>query len=138
MRNFITVSTTVNIPIEQAWTIFTTPKHVIEWNAASADWHTTSAENDLSVGGTFSYRMEARDGSFGFDFFGVYDVVEHHKFIQYTLGDNRKVEITFTPIESVTKITEVFEAETENAIELQQYGWQMILDNFKAYAERIS
>lgn len=110
-------------------------QHIKKWNHASDDWHTTFAENDLRVGGTFSSRMEAKDGSFGFDFGGTYDEVETNRLIAYTLDDNRKVKIIFEVIGNKTKITEVFDAENENPIEMQKGGWQAILDNFKKYTE---
>jgi len=98
-------------------------------------WHTPFAENDMKVGGKFVARMEARDGSVGFDFSGIYDAIVPNKYIEYTMGDNRKVKITFTSNDSETKITESFEAESTNPIEMQRSGWQAILDNFKKYTE---
>lgn len=133
----ITISTTVNVNIENVWEYWIDPKHIKKWNSASEDWHTPISENDLVVGGKFLSRMEAKDGSFGFDFWGVYDEVEKYNLISYTLGDNRKVKITFEKLEDKTNIVEVFEAEEENTIELQKIGWQCILDNFKKYAENI-
>ncbi|HEX2901346.1 MAG TPA: SRPBCC domain-containing protein, partial [Bacteroidia bacterium] len=118
----------------QRWT---TPADIMHWNNASDDWHTPSAANDLRVGGQFSYRMEAKDGSFGFDFNGVYDRVEAHSTIEYSMEDGRRVRITFVPDGDHTVVTETFDAETENSLELQQTGWQMILNNFKAYAESL-
>jgi len=131
----ITVAATVNAPVEKVWKFFTTPGDIIHWNTASPDWHSPSAENDLRKGGKFSYRMEAKDGSFGFDFGGVYDEVIENKLIKYTLGDNRKVEVLFSSNSDATTVTENFEAENENPIEMQRGGWQAILDNFKNYAE---
>jgi uncharacterized protein YndB with AHSA1/START domain len=131
----ITVMATVNAPVEKIWEFWSKPEHIVKWSSASEDWHTPKAENDLRVGGAFVSRMEAKDGSFGFDFGGVYDEVETHKLIAYTLGDDRKVSITFEANGPVTEITEVFEAEETNPIEMQQGGWQAILDNFKKYAE---
>ncbi len=131
----ITIDTTVNAPVEKVWEYFTKPEHIIKWNAASDDWHTPKAENDLKPGGKFSFRMEAKDGSFGFDFGGVYDAVETNKKIEYTLGDGRKVTTTFSGSSNATHITEVFEAEDTNPIEMQKGGWQAILDNFKKYTE---
>ncbi len=134
------VETVVNRPIDLVWKFWTMPEHIMEWNSASDDWYTPSAENDLKVGGRFSSQMAARDGSFQFEFGGIYDEVILHKKIAYTLDDDRNVEITF---EEGTfeegnvgvKVTEVFEAEDENALELQQTGWQSIMDHFKRYAE---
>jgi uncharacterized protein YndB with AHSA1/START domain len=132
----ITVETTVNAPVEKVWKYWTEPIHIKKWNSASDDWHTPFSENDLRVGGKFSSRMEAKDGSFGFDFGGVYDEVKLNEFISYTLGDGRKVEITFLHEENDTKIIQVFDPEKENPIEMQQEGWQSILINFKKYAEQ--
>ena len=131
----ITIETTVHAPVEKVWKYWTEPNHITKWNSASDDWHTPFSENDLRVGGKFSSRMEAKDGSFGFDFGGVYDEVKLNEFISYTLGDGRKVEITFLHEENDTKIIQVFDPETENPIEMQQEGWQSILNNFKKYAE---
>jgi uncharacterized protein YndB with AHSA1/START domain len=132
----ITVKTTVNAPVEKVWEYWTEPKHITKWNNASEDWHTPFAENDLRVGGKFLSRMEAKDGSFGFDLSGIYDEVNLHEVISYTLPDGRKVKIIFVGHENKTDIIETFHAETENSIELQQKGWQAILDNFKKYAEQ--
>ena len=131
----ITVETTVNAPGEKVWEYFTKPEHIIKWNNASDDWHTPRVDNDLRAGGSFIYRMEAKDGSFGFDFGGVYDAVETSKLIKYTLGDGRKAEIIFNADGNKTKVTENFEAENTNSIELQKGGWQSILDNFKKYTD---
>lgn len=136
MKNYITVESIVNAPVEKVWDFWTVPQHIIQWNAASDDWHTTRAENDVRVGGAFSSRMEAKDGSFGFDFSGVYDEVELHKLISYALGDERTVKITFESNGATTKVSETFVAENENPIEMQRAGWQAILDNFKKYVEQ--
>ncbi|TQR07518.1 SRPBCC family protein [Psychrobacillus soli] len=132
----VTIETTIHAPVEKVWEYWSEPDHLTKWNTPSDDWHTPSAENDLRVGGKFSSRMEAKDGSFGFDFAGVYDEVKLHDFISYTLGDGRQVEISFISQENNTKINQVFDPETENPIEMQQQGWQAILDNFKKYAEQ--
>jgi uncharacterized protein YndB with AHSA1/START domain len=134
-KTIITVESTVNAPVEKVWEYFTKPEHIIKWNKASDDWHTPRAENDLRVGGNFVYRMEAKDGSFGFDFGGVYDAITTNKYIEYTIGDGRKVKVYFSGNENQTTITESFEAETMNSIELQKGGWQSILNSFKAYTE---
>lgn len=131
----VTIEATVNAPVEKVWSSWTTPADIMQWNTASADWHTTRAENDLRVGGPFLSRMEAKDGSFGFDFGGVYDAVDTHKHIAYTMGDGRTVKVDFTPDGNATKIVSVFDAENQNPIEMQQAGWQAILDNFKKYTE---
>jgi uncharacterized protein YndB with AHSA1/START domain len=133
----ITVKATINAPVETAWQCWTEPKHIVNWNNASDDWHTTEATNDLTIGGKFSSIMGAKDGSFSFDFWGIYDAVETHKLIAYTLGDGRDVQILFTPNGNQTTVTEVFEPEDQNTIELQKGGWQAILDNFKKYVESL-
>jgi uncharacterized protein YndB with AHSA1/START domain len=134
-KTVITVQNTVNAPVQKVWDFWTKPEHIKKWNAASDDWHTPRAENDLRVGGSFSARMEAKDGSFGFDFGGVYDAVDTHKYIEYTLGDGRKVKVSFTADGNNTKLVESFDAENTHSIEMQQGGWQAILDNFKKYTE---
>ena len=131
----ITVQTTVNAPIDKVWELWTTPQHIVKWNNASPDWHTPIAENDLRSGGKFRSRMEAKDGSFGFDFEGVYDAVEINRLISYTMADGRTVNIVFTAKGNQTDIVEIFDAENENPIEMQQGGWQSILNNFKKYVE---
>jgi uncharacterized protein YndB with AHSA1/START domain len=132
----VTVAATVNAPIEKVWETYTQPAHITQWNAASEDWHSPKAENDLRVGGNFSYRMEAKDGSFGFDFAGTYDEVEQHKKIAYTMGDGRRVSVEFTPNGSNTEVSTVFDAEDQNPVEMQRDGWQAILNNFKNYTEQ--
>ena len=131
----ITVATTVNAPVAKVWEFWTNPKHITNWNNASDDWHTPRAENDLRVGGKFLSRMEAKDGSMGFDFNGVYDEVKTNELIAYTIEDGRKVKINLEDLGNETNITETFEAENENSVELQRGGWQSILDNFKKYTE---
>ncbi|WP_342599085.1 SRPBCC family protein [Psychrobacillus sp. FSL H8-0483] len=135
-NNALTVEAIVHAPVEKVWEYWTLPEHITKWNSPSEDWHTPSAENDLRVGGKFVSRMEAKDGSFGFDFGGIYDEVRTRDFISYTLEDGRKVEITFIPQENDTKVVEVFDPETINPVEMQQEGWQAILNNFKKYAEQ--
>lgn len=134
-KTVITVENTINAPVEKVWSYWTKPEHITQWNNASDDWHTPHAENDLRTGGSFVSRMEAKDGSFGFDFAGVYDAVTTNEYIEYTLEDSRKVTITFTADGGKTKVTESFEAENTNPVELQKAGWQAILDNFKKYTE---
>jgi len=131
----ITIENTVNAPVEKVWKFWTVPEHITKWNNASDDWHTPFAENDLRVGGKFLSRMEAKDGSMGFDFWGLYDEVKTNELIAYTMGDGRKAKVVFTKQDNATKVVTTFEAETENSIELQRGGWQAILDNFKKYAE---
>lgn len=131
----ITVQTTVNASIAKVWEIWTSPEHITQWNNASDDWHTPKAENDLRTGGNFLCRMEAKDGSMGFDFAGTYDNVINNERIEYTMGDGRKVRVDFSASGDQTRVVETFEPETENGIELQRGGWQAILNNFKKYAE---
>jgi len=135
MTSPIIINTTIEAPVEKVWELWTTPKHIKEWNSASADWHTPVATNDLRPGGAFLSRMEAKDGSFGFDFSGIYDEVKEHEFISYSLADGRKVTIAFTGDDKTTTITETFDPENENSRDMQRDGWQAILNNFKAYAE---
>jgi len=131
----ITIETIVKASVAKVWDYWTKPEHLIKWNQASDDWHTTHVENDLREGGKFSSRMEAKDGGFGFDFGGVYDVIRENEYIEYTLGDGREVKITFAANGTETKIVETFDAEISNSIEMQRNGWQAILDNFKKYTE---
>ena len=131
----ITVENIINAPVEKVWEYWTKPGHITQWCSASDDWHTPRAENDLRVGGNFSSRMEAKDGSMGFDFGGVYDAVKTNEYIEYTIADGRKVKINFTSKGNTTKLVESFEAEDMNPVEMQQGGWQAILDNFKKYTE---
>lgn len=133
----ITVSANVQAPIENIWAAWNEPQHVTQWNSASPDWHTPTAENDLRVGGSFKYRMEAKDGSFGFDFEGVYDEVKPNELISYTMSDGRKVSTSFNTAGDATTVTTNFDAENENPVEMQQGGWQAILDNFKKYTEAL-
>jgi uncharacterized protein YndB with AHSA1/START domain len=135
MRKAITVATLIKAPIEKVWTYWSEPIHITQWNFASTDWCAPRATNDLTKGGKFSFRMEAKDASFGFDLEGVYDQVEIQKRIGYTLSDGRKVMVEFVIDGSTCKVVEEFEAETENSEELQRAGWQAILDNFKKYVE---
>lgn len=134
-KTSIIVEANILAPVEVVWQYFTDPEHIVHWNNASPDWHTPKAENDLQVGGKFSYTMAAKDGSFSFDFWGIYDTIKENQLLKYALGDNRKVSIEFISVEDDTKIIETFEAESENSIELQKSGWQAILDNFKKYVE---
>ena len=133
----ITVQTIVNEPIEKVWESFTNPKHIIKWNQASEDWHCPRAQNDLRVGGRFVSRMEAKDGSDGFDFTGVYDAVVLHKKIAYTMDDGREVEVVFEELGNSTAITTIFETEKQNTLEMQRSGWQSVLDSFKNYTEAL-
>lgn len=132
----VTVQAVVQAPVEKVWKCWTEPEHITKWSQASDEWHAPYAENDLRAGGKFLTRMEAKDGSFGFDFGGVYDEVKEHEVIAYSLEDGRKVEITFIAQGNETKVVETFDAESTHPIEHQQAGWQAILDNFKTYAEQ--
>lgn len=134
-KQAITVEVIIKAPVEKVWQFFSEPEHIKQWSFASDEWHTPTAENDLRVGGKFNSRMEAKDGSFGFDFSGVYDEVKEHELITYTIGDGRKVTIHFTGEGDETKVTEIFEAESTHPAEVQQSGWQAILDNFKKHTE---
>lgn len=137
-KTTLTVVTTINAPIEKVWACWTLPEHITQWNNATDDWHTPKAENDLRVGGSFMSRMEAKDGSFAFDFTGMYNAVTTNEYIAYTLGDGRKVNVSFTTNSGSVIVTENFEAEGINALEMQQAGWQAILTNFKKYTEATS
>jgi uncharacterized protein YndB with AHSA1/START domain len=132
----ITVQTTIEAPIEKVWKCFTSPEDIVQWNTASADWHTTHAENDLHIGGKFNSRMEAKDGSFGFDFWGIYNEIILHEKLASTLGDGRTMEVKFISRDNATEVIETFEAENENPVELQRGGWQAILDNLKKHVEK--
>jgi len=130
----ITVETTVAAPIEKVWRAYTTPEAIKQWNAASDDWHTTAATVDLREGGAFSSRMEAKDGSMGFDFAGTYTKIVEHKRIEYAFGD-RNAQVEFLDAPSGVTVRVSFDAETEYPVEQQQQGWQAILNNFKRYVE---
>lgn len=132
----ITVSAMVNKPVAHVWDLWTDPAHIMQWNAASDDWHCPKATNDLRKGGTFSSTMAARDGSFSFDFEGVYDDVQLHRRIAYTMADGRTCEVLFTAVDGGTRVEEAFDAETRHSVEMQRDGWQAILDRFKAHAEK--
>lgn len=130
----ITVGTTIHAPMERVWQAYTTPEDIVQWNAASDDWHTTKASVDLRVGGAFSSRMEAKDGSFGFDFAGTYTNVVPHSLLEYSFGD-RTARVDFADTPDGVNVKVSFEAETTHSIEQQQGGWQAILDNFKRHVE---
>jgi len=135
-KALLTVQNTVQAPVEKVWIYWTEPAHIVNWNNASEDWHTPKAVNDVRAGGRFVFTMAAKDESFNFDFSGTYEEVIPHQRIAYTLDDDRKVTIVFTSSGEATQITQSFEAEEVNPIELQQQGWQAILDNFKRYTEQ--
>lgn len=130
----IKVETFVVAPIEKVWELYTTPAHIINWNAASDDWHTTAASVDLRVGGEFSYRMEAKDGSFGFDFTGVYTAIIEPTYIAYSFGE-RSAQIQFTNMPNGIMVSIEFDSESTHSIEQQQEGWQAIIERFARYVE---
>jgi len=132
----ISIKTTVNAPIERVWSTWTSSDDITKWNFASDEWCCPKAKIDLKQGGRFSYRMEAKDGSMGFDFDGKFVAIDTNKKIIFTLGDNRMVEVTFVETADGITLTETFEAEDENSAEQQKQGWQCILNNFKAYVEQ--
>jgi uncharacterized protein YndB with AHSA1/START domain len=134
-KTMITVQNTVDAPLEKVWNYWTNPEHITKWNNASEDWHTPWAKNDVRTGGSFVARMEAKDGSAGFDFSGTYDEVRPQEYIEYTMDDGRKARVIFTARGKVTDVRETFEAETMNSVEMQRGGWQNILDSFKSYTE---
>jgi uncharacterized protein YndB with AHSA1/START domain len=131
----ITVETKVEASLDKVWECWTEPVHIVNWNNASDDWFTPHAENDLRTGGSFVSRMEARDGSTGFDFGGKYDEVIPKSLIAYTMEDGRKVRITFKEEDGGVKIVETFDAEHTFPPEYQKAGWQSIMDNFRKYVE---
>ncbi|MCU0331988.1 MAG: SRPBCC family protein [Ignavibacteriaceae bacterium] len=131
----ITIEVLISSDVNKVWDRWTKPEHITKWNFASDDWHCPSAENDLRTGGKFKSRMEAKDGSFGFDFEGVYDDVINQKKIAYTMPDSRYVITNFENQNGKIKVTTTFDAENENPVEMQRAGWQSILDNFKKYVE---
>lgn len=135
MKKQIEISTKVNSEINKVWDYWTQPQHITKWNSPSEEWHTPTAKNDLRKGGKFSFRMEAKDGSTGFDFGGTYDVVRDKEFISYSLDDNRKVNISFEQMNGETLIIEKFEPESQNSENMQREGWQAILNKFKSYTE---
>nr|WP_068888180.1 SRPBCC family protein [Pedobacter panaciterrae] len=131
----IMVEATVNAPVEKVWKAWNTPADIIQWNTPDPSWHTPSSENDLRINGKFKNRMEAKDGSFGFDFEGTYDKVELHKEIAYTMADGRTATTLFTEKGGKTMLATTFDPETENDPEFQKQGWQAILNNFVKYVE---
>jgi uncharacterized protein YndB with AHSA1/START domain len=130
----ITVATTVGAPIDKVWGAYTTPEDIKKWNAASDDWHTTASAVDLRVGGAFSSRMEAKDGSMGFDFAGTYTKIVKNKLIEYSFGD-RTAQIEFAEGPKGVAVRVTFDGETTNPVEQQRAGWQAILNNFKRHVE---
>lgn len=135
--NKITISTVVLAPINKAWDCYTNPKHIVNWNFADPSWHCPSATNDMKIGGTYKARMEAKDGSFGFDFEAVYTAINMLKDFTYEFG-NRIATVDFKEIGESTEVIVSFDPETENPVEMQQAGWQAILNNYKHYTETAS
>ena len=131
----IKIETTVESDADKVWEYWTNPEHITKWNHASDDWHSPRGINDLREGGRFNIRMEAKDGSSGFDFEGEYTEVVPNQKISYIMDDGRKVEIVFEDLGNKTRVTESFDPESENSLEMQRSGWQAILDNFKKYTE---
>lgn len=134
-KTTITVEATVKAPVDKVWKYWNEPEHITQWAFAIPEWHAPYAENDLREGGSFKTTMAARDGSFSFDFGGVYSKVETNKAIEYTLGDGREVKIQFIPQGNETKVIETFDPEDQNPHDMQKGGWQAILDNFKKHTE---
>jgi uncharacterized protein YndB with AHSA1/START domain len=131
----INVTAIVNAPIETVWNAWNTPSDIMQWNSADPNWHCPASENDVRVNGKFNNRMEAKDGSFGFDFEGIYDKVELFKELAYSMNDGRKVRTVFTEKDGKTTLSTVFDAESENEVEVQKQGWQAILNSFVKYVE---
>ncbi|MGA6118088.1 SRPBCC family protein [Sphingobacterium anhuiense] len=131
----INVTAIVNAPIEIVWDAWNTPSDIMQWNSADPNWHCPASENDVRVNGKFKNRMEAKDGSFGFDFEGIYDKVELFKELAYSMNDGRKVRTVFTEKDGKTTLSTVFDAESENEVEVQKQGWQAILNSFVKYVE---
>lgn len=136
-KTSITVRATVNAPVEKVWNSWIKPEHITQWNNASDDWHTPKASTDFRVGGKFSATMAAKDGSASFDFEGEYVTIKPNQLIEYKIADGRAVKIAFEAAGNKTHVTETFDAETENPIEMQRGGWQAILENFKKYTEKL-
>jgi uncharacterized protein YndB with AHSA1/START domain len=132
----ITVEANINAPVAKVWKAWTTPGDIMVWNTPDPSWHCPGSENDLRPGGKFKTRMEAKDGSFGFDFEGIYDKVGLHKEITYTMGDGRVATTIFTSENGTTNVATTFDPEEINPIDMQRGGWQAILDNFAKYAEQ--
>lgn len=136
-ESMITVKTVVNAPVAKVWEVWSKPEHITKWCQASDDWHAPAASNELRDGGKFSTTMAAKDGSASFEFGGVYTAVKKHELIEYKMGDGRKVSIRFIEKDGKTEITESFDPETENSREMQQAGWQAILESFRSYCESV-
>lgn len=131
----IRISTTIHAPIHTVWNCYTEPQHIMQWNQASPDWHCPAASNDLRVGGKLVSTMAAKDGSFQFEFEGIYDAIVPHSSIHYHLTDGRRVLVQFKSTGDTVEVTTDFDPESENPLEMQQAGWQAILDSFGRYTE---
>ncbi|QQQ29544.1 SRPBCC family protein [Chryseobacterium indoltheticum] len=132
----VKIDITILAPVEKVWDYFNDPKHITKWNFAHESWFCPSSENDLKPGGKFNNRMEAKDGSFGFDFIGTYDEVIPNERIKYHIEDGREVEVIFEKVDgNTTKVTEIFDPEKQNSVEMQREGWYAILNNFHKYVE---
>jgi uncharacterized protein YndB with AHSA1/START domain len=132
----ITIDTTIGAPVERVWEAYTTPADITQWNFAADDWCCPSAEADLKVGGAYKARMEAKDGSVGFDFEAVYEEVDPNRALTMAMSDGRKARTTFQPAGEGTRVTTAFDAEDQNSIDMQRDGWQAILNNFRDYLEK--
>lgn len=135
MSNKIRITASINADVKKTWDYYTNPEHIVKWNFADPSWQCPSATNDMKAGGKYSARMEAKDGSFGFDFEATYDEVNDGKGFTYTMPDGRQVNVDFVDNGTQTNIDIVFDPEEQNSLEMQKAGWQAILDNFKKYAE---
>jgi uncharacterized protein YndB with AHSA1/START domain len=136
-KPLIKIEAIINSNIEKVWECWTKPEHITNWYFASDDWHAPSSTSDFKVGGKISTRMEAKDGSFGFDFWGIYNNIKPNEKVGITMGDDRKWDTYFSVVDGSVKVVEEFEAESETPIEMQEAGWQMILNNFKKYVESL-
>lgn len=135
MKHKVTVEALVSKDVKEVWECWTSPEHIVSWNFATAEWHCPSAEQELRVGGRLKYRMAAKDGSMAFDYTGTFEQIESEELLAYVLDDGRRVTVNFKEENGATRLTEVFEVEDENAIDMQRQGWQAILDSFKSYVE---
>lgn len=133
--NMITVEALIEAPVQKVWSYYNEAAHIVNWNFAIDSWHCPKSEVDFRVGGKFSSTMAAKDGSFSFDFWAIYDAINDLSHIAYTMGDGRKATVDFSTDGAATKVTVCFEAESQNPAEMQKGGWQAILDNFKKYSE---
>lgn len=135
MTSKITISATIAADKNKVWDYYTQPEHIVHWNFAHSSWHCPSASNDMQIGGKYIARMEAKDGSFGFEFEAIYDEIREGESFTYTMPDGRQVTVTFNGNNDSTEVIVVFDPEDQNPVEMQKEGWQAILDNFKKYTE---